>query len=408
MKVTINDFNLFPSVSPTIDQNEIKTQKISTKLFCILLVLIITILLLYTSLIRVVKTVTINDPTVDKYVELYDQYSQTLSCPCTKILINYEDILEIQYLFHPICYSDFIDQEWITLLNFYSAPNHAHMKDLFFASSQIFQGLKSFCSSIENILSNNLNKFYRNEYVSAYVKSSQLFNSEVILLIDQFRNALINDYFLFFSMIHETTEGNALLSVQMTNFEMYPWNETTVRIRPAEFGNCSCSYSSSCTTEAAFINYNNNTNIFVVPELYIGCYFIKSLLLSTLTCLFQKQCILHFTSFFTYLRGRETRWLDSSFLNVYSNNSTVQDLVDQLMIDTWNSSTMYNQYYNECQPAQCTYSYETRNDLVFIITTLIGLVGGLTTSLKIVIPRLVKLIRDFLLKRRQVDLSVAD
>ena len=97
MKVTINDFNLFPSVQPTIDQNEIKTQKISTKLFCILLVLIITILLLYTSLIRVVKTVTINDPTVDKYVELYDQYSQTLSCPCTKILINYEDILEIQY-----------------------------------------------------------------------------------------------------------------------------------------------------------------------------------------------------------------------------------------------------------------------------------------------------------------------
>ena len=99
---------------------------------------------------------------------------------------------------------------------------------------------------------------------------------------------------------------------------------------------------------------------------------------------------------------------NSSFLNVYSNNSTVQDLVDQLMIDTWNSSTMYNQYYNECQPAQCTYSYETRNDLVFIITTLIGLVGGLTTSLKIVIPRLVKLIRDFLLKRRQVDLSDAD
>ena len=57
------------------------------------------------------------------------------------------------------------------------------------------------------------------------------------------------------------------------------------------------------------------------------------------------------------------------------------------------SSIMYNRYYNECQPIQCTYSYKTRNDLILIITALVGLVGGLTTSLKIVVPRLVKMIR---------------
>jgi len=63
------------------------------------------------------------------------------------------------------------------------------------------------------------------------------------------------------------------------------------------------------------------------------------------------------------------------------------------MIDTWDSSIMYNRYYNECQPVQCTYSYKTRNDLILIITALVGLFGGLTTSLKIVVPRLVKMIR---------------
>jgi hypothetical protein len=54
---------------------------------------------------------------------------------------------------------------------------------------------------------------------------------------------------------------------------------------------------------------------------------------------------------------------------------------------------MYESYYNECQPTQCTYRIETRNDLIYIVTTLFGIVGGLITVLKLVVPRLVKLVR---------------
>jgi hypothetical protein len=54
---------------------------------------------------------------------------------------------------------------------------------------------------------------------------------------------------------------------------------------------------------------------------------------------------------------------------------------------------MYDNYYNACQPAQCIYTHQTKNDIIYIVTTLVGLVGGLITVLKLVVPRLVKLVR---------------
>ncbi len=62
------------------------------------------------------------------------------------------------------------------------------------------------------------------------------------------------------------------------------------------------------------------------------------------------------------------------------------------MIEKWNVSTTYETYYNECRPTQCTYNLETKNDIIYIFTTLFGIAGGLITVLKVIVPRLVKLI----------------
>jgi hypothetical protein len=85
--------------------------------------------------------------------------------------------------------------------------------------------------------------------------------------------------------------------------------------------------------------------------------------------------------------------LDSSVPSKYSTNSTIKDLVDNLMIEQWNATPIYEQYYNECQPTQCTYTVQTRNDIIYTISALFGIAGGLITVLKLVVPRLVKIIR---------------
>jgi hypothetical protein len=81
--------------------------------------------------------------------------------------------------------------------------------------------------------------------------------------------------------------------------------------------------------------------------------------------------------------------LNASLPTEYSVNSTIQELVDHLMIEEWNGSTMYETYYNECQATQCSYIVEARNNVVDIVTALFGIAGGLTTALGCVAPRFV-------------------
>jgi hypothetical protein len=85
--------------------------------------------------------------------------------------------------------------------------------------------------------------------------------------------------------------------------------------------------------------------------------------------------------------------LDPSLSSVYFMNSTIKELVENLMIEQWNFSSNFESYYNERQPVRCTYIFETNNDVIYIATTLFGIAGGLVTVLKFIVPRLIKLVR---------------
>ncbi|CAF1483070.1 unnamed protein product [Adineta ricciae] len=103
---TVN-FNIFSSIPPSDDQYELQTQRISTRLFIILLALSLIILILYTSLINGTQTVNVDSPTMARYLQLYSTYPQTLSCDCKQISINYAIFVHLNYSLHQICSSVF-------------------------------------------------------------------------------------------------------------------------------------------------------------------------------------------------------------------------------------------------------------------------------------------------------------
>ena len=389
MKDFYRNFNLFPSIPPSTDEDVLKKESISTRLFLLLLFAAMTILVLYTSLTTITRTVSIETPSLTQYRDLYNKHPQTLICPCSKISISYRDILSIEYSLHQVCSSVYTTDTWISFLDFTKSTIYAHFKDFYLIGPQVFQGLKAFCNLVDNTINENLNKFYLNEYVSAFATSSELFQSEIVLSIDQFRVLLTNNFLLSLAAIHDTTEGNALLSAQMTNYELYN-HDGLVWVQPATYGNCSCADSSTCTQPAAFYNYTNYIPSFIVPGIDVGCYFFKSLLQSSLECLYHKSCIVHLQSFFPWMESLQITELDKSIRSIYFPNSTIQEIVDKLMIEEWNASVVYDKYYDQCQPKQCSYIYQRRYDAIYIITTLVGLVGGLVKILKIFVPRLVK------------------
>ncbi|CAF1309284.1 unnamed protein product [Adineta steineri] len=204
---------------------------------------------------------------------------------------------------------------------------------------------------------------------------------------------MIGEFTLSLSTIRKTTQSNALLNGQLTNYALYQISGSAYTSLSANsYDNCSCGSSATCTFQSRILDYYSGTLYLYVPGIYIGCYIIESLLQSDLRCFYNQSCIDELQPFLSLFSQMNVSALDKSLLVRFMENSTIQEVMDELMIETWNSSIMYDSYYNECQPSQCIYTVETKNGAIYIITTLIGLVGGLVTVLKLIVPRVVRLI----------------
>jgi hypothetical protein len=94
----------------------------------------------------------------------------------------------------------------------------------------------------------------------------------------------------------------------------------------------------------------------------------------------------------------------SNSTSIYQVTTTVQEIMSNLMIEQWNHQTSYEDYFNQCQPDQCSATYVNRGNVIYIITTMTGLIGGLTKVYLFVVPLLVKIIFPLIirLKRKRI------
>jgi hypothetical protein len=395
------NLNLFPSVPPSTNEYDCRNERISTRVFIFFFILILTILLFYTSFVNVTKTVNIKTPTLAQYSNLYATYPQTLTCPCTTISINYGKFLHVEYSFHQVCSSMFVNENWTDYLATFADHKLMVVEDFRWTGTYTFQTLSVFCNVINETISDNLISFYSNQYISAFVISSELFQTQITSLVDQFKSSIINSFLLSLSTIRSTNQGNSLFSVLQTNYE-FGKSDGYVYGQANKYSGCQCAYSATCVEPSAIFNSSSEAIIFSVPGLYIGCFVIEALLQSTMECFYNQTCINQLQSYLNSSLPMNVTALDTSLPTQYFINSTIEELLDNLMVEQWNSSQLYDSYYNECQPAQCTYTYVTKNDIIYIVTTLVGLVGGLITVLELVVPRLVKLFVRYILRQRRV------
>jgi hypothetical protein len=74
----------------------------------------------------------------------------------------------------------------------------------------------------------------------------------------------------------------------------------------------------------------------------------------------------------------------------FSLRTTVQMIVDELLIEQWIDTSNYSAFYEQCHPTICTYSYTPTINTALVISTIIALFGGLSISLKLIAPLLIK------------------
>ena len=132
--------------------------------------------------------------------------------------------------------------------------------------------------------------------------------------------------------------------------------EWIVRPEPMMYGNCSCSISSKC--------------VYSSRGMLTGCYPLESILQSTLACFYNQQCIDPSNKFVAMK-------LSLSTPTRFPLTTTIESIVNQLMVEELHSNVSYDLYFNQCKPLLCTYSYVDNRRIIEGITTLIGLYGGL-------------------------------
>ena len=175
---------------------------------------------------------------------------------------------------------------------------------------------------------------------------------------------------------------------------------------------CSCHIDPTCVGDAAFFeDLPNSTVTYIVPGFVVGCQAVESALKSNLHVLYNQSWIDQYRARIRFDNvnsfSLDTIALDPSVKSQYNMTTPIQMIVEKIMIEDWHYFINYSAYYEQCHPTECRYTYVVKHDIIYIITTIIGLIGGLVTVLQWIIPPFVKLIRRYCCKRHhQVSVDI--
>ncbi|UJR12699.1 hypothetical protein I4U23_016873 [Adineta vaga] len=395
---------------------QIKHQKIITRVYMVLLIGLFLILLLLISLNTEIITKTIKRPTLIVYKDLHDQYSNTLIYPCSYMMIPYNKFVSLSPILHQVCSSDLITDKWISLLNDvrteYNSPdwrNKAPLK---------FQLLSDLCNLAKKTIDDAIHRFLSQSFITLNALSQIDFDTQLNATLKQFIRSTTD----YFDLLIQTSQ--ILVQVDQPYFVTvgakfarnreknlrgkFVYNGMGQRkyqvafqlLEPIDIAssrfNCICATDSQCQTPMTI--HRTDTGLLFVPGWIIGCSATDSLMRSTLECYYSSSDCL------SILMNYINRLVYNSTLSRFPPKTLISNIIQNIMIEQWNSSVSYNRFYESCAPSY--YSYSLRmpaKSTVEIITTLLSSIGGLILLLRLVIPQLVNsvinlnifLLRDF-------------
>ena len=369
--------NLFDDDS--MDERKIEEQRFATRLY-IVLILIFLILISFVCLTMERSIIGhVSSPTESMFRHLSSAYSSTLQCPCREISVRYRSFVRIQYHVHQVCSSGFITDEWIQSISI----DADHLEMSFF-----WQTIAGFCRLSQTSIETTIDQFYANGMFNVLAIDENLLRFQTQTAFDTLLTNTRSLFFRNFIAIQRITTGNQFASGLGTNFNAR-WSIRDQKpipvLSPRTFDNCSCLNMNGCPRSS-------------IDGIVSDCLMINGVLQSSLQCYFNQTCLsqLHPSVMSSV---NELNFEKNHQSNI---TSTVQELLERFMLDQWIIEIDFTAYYQQCQPNYCLYSYRQRFDLIYALTTIIGIFS----VLNIVLRCLSQLITKKLFSRRTVPIVI--
>jgi hypothetical protein len=277
---------------------------------------------------------------------------------------------------HQVCSSAFVREEWIKTLLLPEPQSSYSPMDFRKTALGFFQLLDSLCQLSEQHLANELFDFMSRNLINTNVLSPVQLNEQIQWLINQFQRNSPSSFLTTLQSIRAMISDNLLIPIFETNWQ---WMDPNINhskywgiklnTKPIIYnGSCNCGLSSQCFQESS-----------TMPGFMVGCYPLESLLKSNLQCLYNASCFSQLSNV-----NQSISALHDSKTSRYEKDTTVELILNELMVDQWFNSVIYENYYNKCAPSLCSYSYTHRRSALEVLAFLLGLQSGLLIIMNVV------------------------
>ncbi|CAF4609628.1 unnamed protein product, partial [Rotaria sp. Silwood2] len=394
-------WNHFANTAKISDEREIRQQFIATRLFIILLAISFVALVTYYVFERVTLLYHIESPTLEQFIHLQqDQLiNNSLSCPCSTLAIQYEDIIQIDYVYHPVCSSRFSNPDRIEVIGYQATYFFLDFRVL---APSFFNALGLYCEVAAKHIEKSLASFIRLLFVNDQALNLEVFTEKTNAIINNFKSSTTRAFVCDLTIISNMTHNNGLMTTHSTNFVlimggthpsyalMYGYTPHFISLKDP-FDLCICFPGVQCHNPMAiYSNYSFlPVRLFNIPGLFTGCLPDEGIRHSSLICLFNQTCV-DLISY--WLNASKVLAIDANILNHFTPRSTIDEMINEVFVDRWNYSASYHDFYQRCRPDSCSYKLSKHNSIWLIVTAVFSLIGGLMKILQIAIPHTVRIV----------------
>ena len=353
------------------------------------------IIIIYTALSFEIASQIVFTPSQAQYEELMKSDFITIQCPCAQISVAYKQFTTIETPFHQVCSSDFVQDRWLDYLFGDSLWYKYHRSDLRVRGTAYFTFLSTLCALSQTTIDNAARQFLAEEFVSVEMVPESVFISKVTGITEQFQTTTSAGFSHELRLLRSTTHASTFVSSYFSNWYWWVKPDRTSMTLPTTAvtmnDGCSCATRSDCVESGGIYRSYSDIQYFEMPGWHIGCSPVETLLRSTFECLYNQTCIdalIHYAStdeefFFGPIHISA---MNSTLPSRFKTNSTIEKMVEALFVEQWQINMTYSSFYHQCAPMHCTYTFKKRNNPVYQISAMLGLYGGLSMSLRFIVP----------------------
>lgn len=402
------EINLFKTPEMRTDSFEYRSSKISTWIYLVTFCFSMIIIVLITSFDVQMENKIVENPSLINFTDLETNFSGSFQCPCSQIAISHSSFISLFPRFHPVCMSWLISDQWIDDISSLDMhPTLSLHKDFLRHAPPFFISLKTFCEFMKLFVSNALFMFNQSSLITNQAITNVELEARTQQVIKEFKSNTkaeskrTLDLVLFQIGTMYTTGDNDASWHLDKYFTLY-------QPMPQKINDCSCQLNDTCKQQLGFYDYRkeNGRNVLQpdISNMFSGCSTIESLRQSSLECFFSQVCVNGILEkIYSFPKNHGKTWKNITILEISSTRfypeTSLKDIINDMMIDKWDENINYNKYYEKCAPQICTYFLITRNNFLYVLTTIISLLAGISIILRILMPIIVNRLRNTIYRR---------